>query len=60
MRKTTLADKTGGSGATTMNGDHPTAVTTEIAITTRDGVMMEVREAENGDPTIAVIITPAE
>ena len=59
MREATLEDKTGGEDVTTMNGDHLTAVTTEIAIITRDEMIMEWIESENGAPTIAVIITPA-
>ena len=42
-----------------MNGDHLIAVTTEIAIITRDEIIMEGIESENGALTIAVIITPA-
>ena len=59
MREATLEDKTGGVGATTMNNDHPTALTTEIAIITGGEIIMEGRESGNGVPTIAVIITPA-
>ena len=60
MREATLEDKTGGDGATTMIGDQPTAVTTGIAIITGGEIIMEVRESENGAPTIAVIITLAQ
>ena len=59
MREATLKDKTGGDGATTMIGDHPTAVITGIAIMTGGEIIMKGRESENSAPTIAVIITPA-
>ena len=60
MRKATLEYKTGGEGVTTMNGDHPIAITTEIAIITTGEIIMEGIESENGAPIIAVIITPAQ
>ena len=60
MREATLEAKAGGEGVTKMNGDHPTAITTEIAIITRGEIIMEGRESENGAPTIAVIITHAQ
>ena len=60
MREATLEDKAGGDGATTMIGDYPTAVTTGIAIITKGEIITEGREPENGAPTIAVIITPAQ
>ena len=42
-----------------MNNDHPTALTTEIAIITRGEIIMEGIESGNGAPTIAIIIIPA-